>query len=64
METAWEVLINATSPSDISAPKHNNINNNYKQALEKLVKMREEINAEVSRCSRIPPRFSEDGTFQ
>ncbi|KAK3935456.1 hypothetical protein QBC46DRAFT_323358 [Diplogelasinospora grovesii] len=45
---AWAALINASSPSDL-------LNNRT------LLAARAEVNAEVERCTHVPPKFSADG---
>ncbi|KND04201.1 uncharacterized protein SPPG_01634 [Spizellomyces punctatus DAOM BR117] len=50
---SWNALIKAQVPSDITSGQSSE--------LETLTACRAEINAEIQRCARIPPKFSPDG---
>lgn len=48
VSAAWEALTQATGPADLLANKA-------------LLAARVEVNAEVERCTHVPPKFSSDG---
>lgn len=53
MEGVWEALLKAEGPKDIVDRKV--------PGVEAMQAARDEVTAEVNRCARTPPRFSEDG---
>ena len=53
MDGVWEALLQAQGPKDIVDRKV--------PGVEAMQAARDEVTAEVNRCARTPPKFSEDG---
>jgi hypothetical protein len=54
MDEVWQAVITAEGPGDLIDAS--------RQVVQSMQAARDAVNAEVNRCARAPPRFSEDGS--